>query len=88
VVGWSKFDNVVMKLSGMPEKEKYPHRDPAAVVKQLGDAFGAERERTATMLAGFSETDRSPDSKRIRKELRPLSLSLAPLWSQQPASSA
>ena len=68
-----------MKLSGMPEKEKYPHRGPAAVVKQLADAFGAERlmygggygekataesyraerERTAAMLAGFSETDRA-----------------------------
>jgi len=79
VVGWAKFDNVVMKLSGMPEKEKYPHRDPVPVVKQLADAFGAERlmygggygetatpesyraerERTAAMLAGFSESDRA-----------------------------
>jgi predicted TIM-barrel fold metal-dependent hydrolase len=43
VVGWAKYDNVVMKLSSVPEKRTYPHRDPAAVVKELADAFGADR---------------------------------------------
>jgi predicted TIM-barrel fold metal-dependent hydrolase len=43
VVGWSKYDNVVMKLSAVPEKRVYPHRDPAAVVKELADAYGADR---------------------------------------------
>jgi predicted TIM-barrel fold metal-dependent hydrolase len=43
VVGWSKYPNVIMKLSSVPAREQYPHRDPAAVVKQLTSAFGAER---------------------------------------------
>ena len=43
VVGWSKFDHVVMKLSAVPDRRTYPHRDPAPVVKRLTEAFGADR---------------------------------------------
>ena len=43
VVGWAKYENVVMKLSSVPVQTTYPHRDPAPVVKQLTDAFGADR---------------------------------------------
>lgn len=43
VVGWSKYDNVVMKLSSVPNVKTYPHRDPADVVKQLADAYGPDR---------------------------------------------
>jgi predicted TIM-barrel fold metal-dependent hydrolase len=43
VVGWSKYDNVVMKLSAVPDKKSYPHRDPAPEVKKLTEAFGADR---------------------------------------------
>lgn len=43
VLRWAKFDNVVMKLSSVPNKNAYPHRDPQAAVKQLTEAFGADR---------------------------------------------
>ena len=43
VVGWARFDNVAMKLSAVPNRNTYPHRDPAPVVRQLADAFGADR---------------------------------------------
>src|SRR5262245_17212569 len=43
VLGWARFDHVVMKLSAVPSRGSYPHRDPAPVVKQLTDAFGADR---------------------------------------------
>jgi predicted TIM-barrel fold metal-dependent hydrolase len=43
VLKWAKYDNVVMKLSSVPSKNAYPHRDPQAVVKQLTGAFGADR---------------------------------------------
>jgi len=43
VLRWAKFDNVVMKLSSMPSRNSYPHRDPQPVVKQLTEAFGADR---------------------------------------------
>lgn len=43
VVAWAKFDQVVMKLSAVPDRRTYPHRDAGPVVKQLVAAFGADR---------------------------------------------
>jgi predicted TIM-barrel fold metal-dependent hydrolase len=43
IIGWANYDNVVMKLSAVPNRGTYPHRDPAPVVKRLTEAFGAER---------------------------------------------
>jgi predicted TIM-barrel fold metal-dependent hydrolase len=43
VVRWSRYPNTVMKLSSLPARENYPHRDPAPVVRRLTDAFGADR---------------------------------------------
>ena len=43
VLGWARYDHVVMKLSAVPDRRTYPHRDPAPVIKQLADAFGADR---------------------------------------------
>lgn len=62
VVGWAKFDHVVMKLSSVPNRNAYPHRDPQSVVKQLTDAYGADR---LTFGGGFSST---PTGASCRKE--------------------
>lgn len=43
VLKWSKYPNVVMKLSSVPDKKTYPHSDPQPVLKQLTEAFGADR---------------------------------------------
>jgi len=43
VVGWAKYPNVVMKVSAVPNRNSYPHRDPRPVVKQLADAYGPDR---------------------------------------------
>jgi predicted TIM-barrel fold metal-dependent hydrolase len=43
VIDWSKHKNVVMKISALPEPEKYPHRKIAPTVKRLSDAYGASR---------------------------------------------
>jgi predicted TIM-barrel fold metal-dependent hydrolase len=43
VLYWAKYDNVVMKLTSIPNRNSYPHRDPQPVVKQLTQAFGADR---------------------------------------------
>ena len=43
VVGWSRFKNTVMKLSSIPSPLTYPHRDPAATIKRLTEAFGPDR---------------------------------------------
>lgn len=43
VLRWAKYPNVVMKLSSVPDRRAYPHRDPQPVVKQLTEAFGPDR---------------------------------------------
>src|SRR5262249_38948794 len=43
VLGWAKLPNTVMKLSALPEAERYPHRKVEPVVKALVAAWGAER---------------------------------------------
>jgi predicted TIM-barrel fold metal-dependent hydrolase len=43
VVRWSRFKNTVMKLSAIPGKETYPHRDIAPVLKELAEAYGPDR---------------------------------------------
>jgi predicted TIM-barrel fold metal-dependent hydrolase len=43
VVGWSRFPNTIMKVSSLPDQDKYPHRDVAPVIRKLTSAFGADR---------------------------------------------
>ena len=43
VVRWSRFPNTVMKVSSLPDQNKYPHRDVRPVVRRLTEAFGADR---------------------------------------------
>jgi predicted TIM-barrel fold metal-dependent hydrolase len=43
VVRWSRFPNTIMKVSSLPDQNKYPHRDVVPVIRKLTDAFGAER---------------------------------------------
>lgn len=43
VLRWSRFENTVMKLSAIPDRGAYPHRDVMPIVRQLTDAWGAER---------------------------------------------
>ena len=44
VLDWAgKYKNLIMKVSSLPEPEKYPHRKIAPVVKGVIEAYGAER---------------------------------------------
>jgi len=43
VVRWARFDNTVMKVSSIPDQAMYPHREIGPVIKQLTDAWGADR---------------------------------------------
>jgi predicted TIM-barrel fold metal-dependent hydrolase len=40
---WSRYGNVVMKLSAVPSRSVFPHRDPQPVIRQLVEAFGPDR---------------------------------------------
>jgi predicted TIM-barrel fold metal-dependent hydrolase len=64
VIGWSKFDQVVMKLSAVPDRRTYPHRDPAPVIKRLTEAFGADR----LMYGGGYGAKATGDSYRAERE--------------------
>ena len=43
VLRWARLPNTVLKVSAVPSERQYPHRDIRPVIKQLTDAFGAER---------------------------------------------
>jgi len=64
VLAWAKFDHVVMKLSAVPSRGSYPHRDPAPVIKQLTEAFGADR----LMYGGGYGAKATGDSYRAERE--------------------
>jgi predicted TIM-barrel fold metal-dependent hydrolase len=43
VLGWAKRPNTVMKLSSLPAKDQYPHRDVGPVIRDLVKRFGPDR---------------------------------------------
>jgi predicted TIM-barrel fold metal-dependent hydrolase len=43
VVRWARFKNTIMKIASLPAQDRYPHRKIGPVIKQLTDAYGAER---------------------------------------------
>jgi predicted TIM-barrel fold metal-dependent hydrolase len=64
VIGWSKYPNVAMKLSSVPNRGTYPHRDPQPVVKRLTEAFGADR----LMYGGGFTAGSTPASYRAERD--------------------
>ena len=64
VVGWSRFPNTVVKLSAIPPKTAFPHRDAAPAVRRLADAFGPDRMITG---GGF-EANATPESYLAARE--------------------
>jgi predicted TIM-barrel fold metal-dependent hydrolase len=64
IVAWAKYDHVTMKLSAVPSRGVYPHRDPAPAIKQLTAAFGADR---LLYGGGFGPTA-TPESYRKERE--------------------
>lgn len=64
VLGWSKFKNTVIKLSALPPRTSFPHRDAAPFVKQALEAFGPDRMITG---GGF-EPRATADSYQAERE--------------------
>lgn len=60
VIGWSRFPNVVVKLSSIPSDRNYPHRQISPTIKRLIDAFGPDR----LMYGGGYGADATGDSYR------------------------
>jgi len=64
IVRWSRFPNVVMKIAALPAPSEYPHRDIAPVIKQLTDAYGADR----LIYGGGFGANATPASYRAARE--------------------
>lgn len=60
VVKWSRFPNTIMKLSSIPTTRSYPHRDIQPTIRELTNAFGADR----MMCGGGFGSDATGDSYR------------------------
>jgi predicted TIM-barrel fold metal-dependent hydrolase len=43
VVRWARLPNTVMKIASLPATTEYPHRDVGPVIRQLSEAYGADR---------------------------------------------
>jgi predicted TIM-barrel fold metal-dependent hydrolase len=69
IVRWSRFKNVLMKLSGVPSAKEYPYRDIRPVVRQLADAYGADR---LIYGGGFGATATAASYRAARERARTL----------------
>ena len=43
VISWARYPNTVMKLSAIPKRRSYPHRDIRPVIRRLFSEYGSER---------------------------------------------
>jgi len=64
VLRWAKLPNTVMKLSALPARDQYPHRDVAPVVKDLVLRFGPDR----LIYGGGFGAEATGDSYRAYRE--------------------
>lgn len=64
VIGWSRFRNTVIKLSAIPPRTQFPHRDPAPFIRQAVDAFGPDR----MIYGGGFGAGATPDSYQAERE--------------------
>ena len=102
VMRWSELPHTVMKLSSIPTRDNYPHRDVGPIIKSLTQAWAqTELKFTVHQRGSSSMTDyvasigpplcrRSPRAFQIRRWWLPIGLSLlaACLSSAQPTDDA
>ena len=65
VLGWAKFPNTFIKLSLLPARWEYPHRDVGPVVKDMLERFGPDR----LIHGGGFEAGATGDSNRASREM-------------------
>lgn len=64
IVRWSRYPNTVMKIAALPSASEYPYREIGPIIKQLTDAYGADR---MIYGGGFGPTA-TPTSYRAARE--------------------
>lgn len=60
VLRWSRFRNTIMKVSAIPDQNRYPHRDVRPILRRLTEAFGADR----MIYGGGFHAEATPESYR------------------------
>jgi predicted TIM-barrel fold metal-dependent hydrolase len=64
VLGWSRYKNTIIKLSAIPPKTQFPHRDAAPIIRKAADAFGPDR----MIYGGGFEAQATPESYLAARE--------------------
>jgi predicted TIM-barrel fold metal-dependent hydrolase len=64
VLGWSRFPNTIMKLSSLPTRDQYPHRELDPIIKNLTQRFGPDR----LIYGGGFGAEATGDSYRAYRE--------------------
>jgi predicted TIM-barrel fold metal-dependent hydrolase len=64
VIGWSRYKNTIIKLSAVPPKTQFPHRDAAPIIRKVADAFGPDR----MIYGGGFEANATPGSYLAARE--------------------
>ncbi len=75
VLGWAKLPNTIVKLSSLPAREQYPHRDVGPVIKDLVKRFGPDR---LIYGGGFGAGATGASYRAYRERLRSYLTDLAP----------
>jgi predicted TIM-barrel fold metal-dependent hydrolase len=66
VMGWAKYDNTIMKLSSIPDKRMYPHRDITPIIRDLAKAYTPQR---LIYGGGFDEKATGESYKAYREQI-------------------
>lgn len=75
MLGWAKLPNTIMKLSSLPAKDQYPHRDVGPVIQDLVKRFGSDR---LIYGGGFGAVATGASYRAYRERLRTYLTDLAP----------
>jgi predicted TIM-barrel fold metal-dependent hydrolase len=75
VLGWARLPNTVMKLSSVPPKDQYPHRDVGPIIKDLVARFGPDR---LIYGGGFGAEANGPSYRAARDRIRSHLTALSP----------
>lgn len=78
VVKWARFKNTVIKLSSIPPREAYPHREIAPVIKQLVEAYGPNR----MIYGGGFSAEATPESYKKARERAASAIAFLPASDQ------
>jgi predicted TIM-barrel fold metal-dependent hydrolase len=75
VLGWARLPNTIMKLSSLPAKERYPHRDAGPVIRDLVKRFGPDR---LIYGGGFGAGATGASYRAYRERVRSYLIELSP----------